>query len=69
MSAISSDDSFLQLVEAAGTPTSERRLPPAGEFDLDMDTLVRLSEEHDSHIVGPSLEEDDAGAFAAGATA
>jgi len=57
---IHADDSFLQLIEAAGTPALELRLPPAGEFDMDMETLVRLNEEHDSRIVGPSLEEDDA---------
>jgi catechol 2,3-dioxygenase-like lactoylglutathione lyase family enzyme len=57
------DDNFLQLIEAAGTPTSEFRLPPEGEFDVDLETLIRLNEEHDSHIVGPSLEEDEARAF------
>jgi quercetin dioxygenase-like cupin family protein len=57
---IHADDSFLQLIEAAGTPAGELRLPPSGEFDLDIETLVRLNEEHDSRIVGPSLEEDDA---------
>jgi len=60
---VHADDSFLQLIEAAGTPTRELRLPPEGEFDLDLETLIRLNEEHDSHIVGPSLEEDEARAF------
>ena len=57
------DDSFLQLVEAAGSPALELRLPPAGEFDVDLETLTRLNAEHDSRIVGPSLEEADARAF------
>lgn len=59
MLLVHADDSFLQLIEAAGTPTSELQLPPAGEFDLDTETLIRLNEEHDCHIVGPSLEEAD----------
>lgn len=60
---VHNDDSFLALIEAVGTPTSELRLPPAGEFDLDLDTLVRLNAEHDSRIVGGSLEEDEARSF------
>jgi mannose-6-phosphate isomerase-like protein (cupin superfamily)/catechol 2,3-dioxygenase-like lactoylglutathione lyase family enzyme len=63
MLLVHGDDSFLQLIEAAGTPTTELRLPPEGEFDVDLDTLMRLNEEHDSHIVGPSLEEDEARAY------
>jgi mannose-6-phosphate isomerase-like protein (cupin superfamily)/catechol 2,3-dioxygenase-like lactoylglutathione lyase family enzyme len=65
MLQVHNDDSFLALIEAVGTPTRELRLPPAGEFDLDLDTLVRLNAEHDSRIVGPSLDEDDARAFLA----
>jgi catechol 2,3-dioxygenase-like lactoylglutathione lyase family enzyme len=61
---VHADDSFLGLIEAAGTPTTDLRLPPPGEFDLDLDTLVRLNAEHDSHIVGSSLDEDEARAFA-----
>lgn len=61
---VHADDSFLGLIEAAGTPTTDLRLPPPGEFDLDLDALVRLSAEHDSRMVGPSLEEDDARTFA-----
>lgn len=57
------DDSFLALVEAIGTPTLDLRLPPAGEFDLDLDTLVRRNAEHDSRIVGPSLDDGEARAF------
>ena len=65
MLLVHGDESFLQLIEAAGTPTRELRLPPEGEFDVDLETLVRLNEEHDSHIVGPSLEESEARAFLA----
>lgn len=68
MLLVHGDDSFLQLVEAAGTPTRELRLPPEGEFDLDLETLIRLNEEHDSHIVGPSLEEDDVRRFVGAAS-
>jgi hypothetical protein len=57
------DDSFLQLVEAAGSPARELKLPPAGEFDVDLETLIQLNADHDSRIVGPSLEEDDTRAF------
>ncbi|MGH8888771.1 MAG: cupin domain-containing protein [Acidothermaceae bacterium] len=57
------DDSFLQLIEAAGSPTDELRLPPVGDFDMDLEALVQLNAEHDSRIVGPSLEEDDTRAF------
>jgi glyoxylase I family protein len=64
---IHADDSFLGLIEAAGTPTHELTLPPAGDFDVDLDTLIRLNAEHDSRIVGPSLEEDEARTFVAAA--
>lgn len=57
------DDSFLRLVEAAGSPAREMKLPPPGEFDVDLETLTRLNAEHDSRIVGPSLEEADARAY------
>ncbi|MGH8963504.1 MAG: cupin domain-containing protein [Jatrophihabitantaceae bacterium] len=68
MLQVHNDDSFLALIEAAGTPTRELRLPPAGEFDLDLETLVRLNSEHDSRIVGPSFEEDEARSFLGEAT-
>ncbi len=60
MLQVHNDESFLALIEAVGTPTQELRLPPAGQFDMDLETLVRLNAEHDSRIVGPSLEEDEA---------
>lgn len=62
---VHADDSFLGLIEAAGTPAAELALPPPGEADVDLDTLVRLNAEHDSVVVGPSLEEDEARAFLA----
>jgi quercetin dioxygenase-like cupin family protein len=54
------DDSFLQFIEALGTPTTEQRLPPPGEFDVDGETIVRVSAEHGAPILGPSLDEHDA---------
>jgi quercetin dioxygenase-like cupin family protein/catechol 2,3-dioxygenase-like lactoylglutathione lyase family enzyme len=54
------DDSFLSFVESVGTATTEHRLPLAGEFDVDGDTIARISAEHGAPIVGGSLEEDDA---------
>lgn len=68
MLLVHADDSFLGLVEAVGTPTRELRLPPAGELDLDLESLVRINAEHDSRIVGPSLEEDEARVFVADGT-
>lgn len=63
---VHADDSFLRFVEALGTPTSEHRLPPPGEFDADGETVVRASAEHGAPIVGPSLGEDEARAYAGG---
>lgn len=63
MLVVHADDSFLGLVEALGVPTDNHRLPPPGQFDVDLDTLVRANEEHDSRIVGPSLEDDEARSF------
>jgi mannose-6-phosphate isomerase-like protein (cupin superfamily)/catechol 2,3-dioxygenase-like lactoylglutathione lyase family enzyme len=61
---VHADDSFLHFIETLGTPTTEHRLPPPGEFDADGDTIVRVSAEHGAPIVGPSLDEDDARAHA-----
>jgi quercetin dioxygenase-like cupin family protein/catechol 2,3-dioxygenase-like lactoylglutathione lyase family enzyme len=60
---IHDDDSFLRMVQAGGTPADQPRLPTRGEFDLDLDTMSRLVNEHDSRVVGPSLEDDQARAF------
>jgi mannose-6-phosphate isomerase-like protein (cupin superfamily)/catechol 2,3-dioxygenase-like lactoylglutathione lyase family enzyme len=54
------DDSFLRFIEALGTPTTERRLPPPGEYDVDGETIVRVSAEHGAPILGPSMDEQDA---------
>src|SRR5690348_9646680 len=60
MLMIHDDDSFLRMVQDGGVPTQEHVLPVAGQVNLDFDTLSRLVEEHDSHVVGPPMEEDDA---------
>jgi quercetin dioxygenase-like cupin family protein/catechol 2,3-dioxygenase-like lactoylglutathione lyase family enzyme len=60
MLQIHDDDSFLRMVRAGGVPAQERQLPPAGAVDLDQETLGRLVEEHDSHVVGGPLENDEA---------
>lgn len=54
------DDSFLRMVQAGGTRADEHRLPSPGESNLEMERLRQLVEEHDSRVVGPSLEEDQA---------
>lgn len=56
-------DNFLALVEAGGTPAAELRLPAAGEFNADIETIMRLCTEHDTPVVGPPLGEDEARAF------
>jgi catechol 2,3-dioxygenase-like lactoylglutathione lyase family enzyme/quercetin dioxygenase-like cupin family protein len=61
---VHADDSFLRFVEALGTPTDDRRLPPPGELDLDQDTLMRASADHGAPMVGPPLDEDDARRYA-----
>ena len=63
MLQIHDDDSFLRMVQAGGVPARAHRLPAPGEVNLDLDTLTRLVEEHDSHVVGGSLEEDEARAI------
>jgi quercetin dioxygenase-like cupin family protein/catechol 2,3-dioxygenase-like lactoylglutathione lyase family enzyme len=60
MLQVHDDDSFLRMVRAGGVPATEHRLHPSGEVNLDGETLGRLVEEHDSHVVGAPLEEDDA---------
>lgn len=66
MLLVHADDSFLSFVEALGTPTVEHRLPPAEEFDLDLDTLMRASAAHGAPMVGESLDEEEARAYADG---
>jgi catechol 2,3-dioxygenase-like lactoylglutathione lyase family enzyme/quercetin dioxygenase-like cupin family protein len=61
---VHADDSFLSFVETLGRPTTEHSLPLPGAVDIDVDTVVRVSAEHGSPIIGPSLEEDEARAYA-----
>jgi quercetin dioxygenase-like cupin family protein/catechol 2,3-dioxygenase-like lactoylglutathione lyase family enzyme len=63
MLLIHDDDSFLRMVQAGGVPAQEHRLPVPGQVNLDMETLNRIVEDHDSHVVGSSMEEDQARAF------
>jgi quercetin dioxygenase-like cupin family protein/catechol 2,3-dioxygenase-like lactoylglutathione lyase family enzyme len=63
MLLIHDDDSFLSMVQDGGTPADEHRLPTPGELNLPLETMTRLVGEHDSAVVGPSLEEDQAGPF------
>jgi glyoxylase I family protein len=60
MLQIHDDDSFVRMVQAGRLPATEHRLPAPGQVNLDLETLTRLVEEHDSHVVGGSLEEDEA---------
>ncbi|HKC28747.1 MAG TPA: cupin domain-containing protein, partial [Jatrophihabitans sp.] len=60
---VHADDSFLRFVEALGTPTTQHRVPSAGEQDADPDNVARVSAEHGAQIVGPSLDEQEARAF------
>ena len=62
---VHADDSFLSFVEALGTPTAEHTLPLPGTAGVDGDTIVRVSAEHGSPIIGPSLSESEAGQFVA----
>lgn len=61
---VHADDSFLRFVEKLGTPTTDRRIPPPGGFDMDLDSLMRASAEHGAPMVGPSLDEDEAHEYA-----
>jgi glyoxylase I family protein len=57
------DDSFLRMVRAGGTRAHEHRLPSPGEFNLERERLSQLVEDHDSRVVGPSLEEEHVRSF------
>lgn len=63
MLLVHADDSFLSFVEALGRPTTEHTLPPPGAVEVDADTVIRISAEHGSPIIGPSLPEDEARAY------
>jgi quercetin dioxygenase-like cupin family protein/catechol 2,3-dioxygenase-like lactoylglutathione lyase family enzyme len=60
MLLIHDDDSFLRMVQAGGVRATEHRLQAPGQINLELETLRRLVEEHDSHVVGGSLEADEA---------
>jgi mannose-6-phosphate isomerase-like protein (cupin superfamily)/catechol 2,3-dioxygenase-like lactoylglutathione lyase family enzyme len=60
MLQVHADDSFLRFIEALGTPTSDHRLPPPGEFDLDPGMLAVASAEHGAPMIGAPLAEDEA---------
>lgn len=51
---------FLDFIEAVGVPAQELSLPPAGEFDLNRDELIRISAAHDISFVGPPLDDSEA---------
>jgi glyoxylate utilization-related uncharacterized protein len=51
---------FLDFIEAVGTPTQDLRLPPAGQYDLSREALIRIAAEHDLSIVGPPLDASEA---------
>lgn len=53
-------DDFLDFIEAVGTPTQDLRVPPAGEYDVGREALIRISAEHDLSIVGPPLPASEA---------
>jgi quercetin dioxygenase-like cupin family protein len=59
MLLLHASDEFLGFIEAAGTPTRERRLPPVGEHDVSRDVLIRLAAEHDVRIIGAPLAQDE----------
>lgn len=67
MLLLHASNEFLKFIEAAGTPTHERRLPPAGEHDVGRDVLIRLAAEHDVRIIGAPLADDEARKLAASA--
>ena len=60
MLLIHADDSFLRFIEAIGTPTDERQLPPPTATSLDPDEVARASAAHGSPLVGPPLADEDA---------
>lgn len=60
---VHADDSFLSFVETLGTPTTEHRLPPPGQFDLDLETLQQASADHGAPMIGPPLGEEEARSY------
>lgn len=64
MLLVHADDSFLSFIETVGSPTTEHRLPPPGDVDLDFDALAAASAAHGAPMIGPSLDEEEARSFA-----
>jgi quercetin dioxygenase-like cupin family protein/catechol 2,3-dioxygenase-like lactoylglutathione lyase family enzyme len=64
MLLVHGDDSFLSFIEAVGRPAEDLTLPTGSGGDPDGDAVARLSAEHGSPFVGPSLEEAEAASFA-----
>ncbi len=60
MLLIHGDDSFLRFIEAIGTPTDLRELPPAGTPTPAEDVIERESAAHGARFVGPSLTQEEA---------
>ena len=60
MLLVHATDDFLDFIEAVGTPTQDFRVPPAGEYDLSREALIRIGAEHDLSIVGPPLAASEA---------
>ncbi len=67
MLLVHGDDSFLQFIEAIGTPTAEQTLPPPMDSGLDQETVMRISARHGAPMIGAPLEEDEARAALGGA--
>ena len=64
MLLVHGDDSFLSFIEAVGSPADQLQLPTNGDpAALDFDTIARLSAEHGSPFVGPSLDDAEARSF------
>ena len=60
---VHADDSFVRFIEAAGTPTQERRLPPPDAEHFDREALIRVAAEHDVRILGAPLDEAEVRAW------
>jgi mannose-6-phosphate isomerase-like protein (cupin superfamily)/catechol 2,3-dioxygenase-like lactoylglutathione lyase family enzyme len=56
---VHADDSFLRFIEAVGTPTDQRTLPPPGTPTPAGEEIAQSSAAHGARFVGPSLESVD----------
>jgi mannose-6-phosphate isomerase-like protein (cupin superfamily) len=64
MLGVHADGSFAEFVHDLGEPAGALTLPPAGDGPS-LEELSRSMAEHDVIVVGPSMTEDEAGAFLA----